>query len=74
MMEDSSPMSCTYSVGDPFNADDPERRCGKPAVKRAFFPNGWGVIYYCRRHWGIASQVIEPSIEVVDIDGTEDGN
>ena len=65
-------MPCTYSVGDPFNADDEVRQCGKPAVKRALILRT-GVIFYCRRHWTIASQVIDPSVDVADLPGDEDG-
>ncbi len=72
-MTDPNRPTCTYSVGDPFNAGTPERECGKPAVKRAIFASEWGEIRYCRRHWSIAAQVIDPSVAILDIVGDDDG-
>lgn len=64
------PYLCTYSIGDPFNASDPERACGLRAVKQADWtsinPN-WGRVYYCTRHWTIAYHFVEPGVSVTDI-------
>ena len=65
---------CTYSVGDPFSVEESEtyHMCGRPAVKRALFapkPESFGTINYCKRHWTIASQVIQPDVTIEDIDG-----
>lgn len=63
---------CTYSVGDPFSMEESEtyHACLRPAIKRALFPpkpESFGTINYCKRHWNIASQVIQPDVVIEDL-------
>jgi hypothetical protein len=69
------PFLCTYSIGDPFNADDPERACGLRAIKRVDWSSineAWGHVYYCTRHWTIARQFSQPGVIIIDISTVED--
>ena len=70
------PYLCTYSIGDPFSTADPERACGLRAVKRVDWTHvnrNWGTVYYCVRHWSVASQFVQPGISMTDIMVGDDG-
>lgn len=51
---------CNYSMGDPFNGQE-VRECLRPAIKAVDWGpvnEGWGQIFYCRRHWEMAKEFV----------------